>query len=1014
VKDASNVVIADKLYLYDGANAHTAQPNHGRLTATRTWVKGALSTGDYSQITYGYDAWGNQSTVTTYTGYGTASSAPTVGAQTTTTTYDDDYHAYPLTITNAKGHVTQFAYNYAKGVPTSLTDPNGNTTTAGYDDFGRVTSITRAGDASATLTMTYADGNPFTTTVKLNALNYTVTRKYDGMGRSTETNAGGVITKTEYTSPTVTKQSLPYTSGETIYWTTTTISPTNRTTTVTAPDGTSTMTTVNGLTTTVKDAKNNETVSVSDVWGRVVNVIPPMGPKVWYDYDEMGNLRFVTRGTEKDAPLATVTEIFYDEGGRKTSMTDPDMGYWTYEYDALGNLTTQTDARSCILTMNYDDLNRLMTKTSSGAGCGTQVNMSYTYDVGANGIGRRTSMNDASGSTAWEYDIRGRVTKETKSITGHSAFVTEYGYNTADLMTWMKYPDNEIVNYTYNSRMMLQSASSLMGTYASSIQYDSAGRMTNLTRGTGTLNTTYVYFPWTQNGGRLKNLTTTRQGLEIQELDYTYDANGNILTIFDSLTSDSQAFAYDSLDRLISASATGGLADYSEPYTYNTTTGNLETKGTLNLSYPAEPTMNCVNNRALPAHGVASAGGNNYEYDCNGNMVTREIDSGALAGDYELVYDAENRLVKVKKGTTTIAEFVYDADGRRVKSIMDGETRLFAGDHYEVVVNGTETKYYFAGTSMIALRKDGVLNFVLGDHLGSTSLTTDADGVVISELLYTAWGEVRHESGITATNHTYTGQYSNVNDFGLMYYRARWMDPQLGRFSQPDTIIPSNQGVQAWDRYGYVNNNPVRYTDPTGHSCVPCLVAVLVIGAIILSGDTDPNVIQEPPSEMPFGDFIPDGRFTSINISIAGKSKFWTGGVDIINTKRQAGVFLTSSVNDPTSCNCSTLNKKTPFMMPNVSISVNKGVLLGDELKRDIEAYSGGASVISAGKGLWSGEAFSSVDETGKRTNKITGVGAGFGLGVCLFDLCGSSYYTNSEVAKLAGKKLILDKFWVE
>jgi RHS repeat-associated protein len=144
---------------------------------------------------------------------------------------------------------------------------------------------------------------------------------------------------------------------------------------------------------------------------------------------------------------------------------------------------------------------------------------------------------------------------------------------------------------------------------------------------------------------------------------------------------------------------------------------------------------------------------------------------------------------------------------------------------------------------MIALRKDGVLNFILGDHLGSTSLTTDASGVVISELLYTAWGEVRHESGVTPTNHTYTGQYSNVNDFGLMYYRARWMDPQLGRFSQPDTIIPEqSQGVQAWDRFAYVNNNPVRYTDPSGHYCIQCLV---LIGAIAVVTTTlyvyDPN-----------------------------------------------------------------------------------------------------------------------------------------------------------------------------
>lgn len=71
-----------------------------------------------------------------------------------------------------------------------------------------------------------------------------------------------------------------------------------------------------------------------------------------------------------------------------------------------------------------------------------------------------------------------------------------------------------------------------------------------------------------------------------------------------------------------------------------------------------------------------------------------------------------------------------------------------------------------------------------------------------------------------------------------MFYDARWYDPALGRFAQADTIIPEqSQGVQAWDRYAYTSNNPLRYTDPSGH-CPVCIVAALVIGAIVLSGDT--------------------------------------------------------------------------------------------------------------------------------------------------------------------------------
>lgn len=101
--------------------------------------------------------------------------------------------------------------------------------------------------------------------------------------------------------------------------------------------------------------------------------------------------------------------------------------------------------------------------------------------------------------------------------------------------------------------------------------------------------------------------------------------------------------------------------------------------------------------------------------------------------------------------------------------------------------------------------------------MGSTSLTTDANGLVVSELRYTAWGETRYSAGSTATKYQYTGQYSYTADFGLHFYNARWYDSSLGRFAQPDTIIPPAQGVQGWDRYAYTNNNPIRYTDPSGH-----------------------------------------------------------------------------------------------------------------------------------------------------------------------------------------------------
>ncbi len=123
-------------------------------------------------------------------------------------------------------------------------------------------------------------------------------------------------------------------------------------------------------------------------------------------------------------------------------------------------------------------------------------------------------------------------------------------------------------------------------------------------------------------------------------------------------------------------------------------------------------------------------------------------------------------------------------------------------------------KYYFAGAQRIAMRKSGTVSYLLSDHLGSTSITTNASGNVIAELRYKSWGETRYSSGSTPTNYKYTGQREEAG-FGLYFYNARWYDSLTGRFAQADTIVTA--GVQGLDRYAYANNSPIRYTDPTGH-----------------------------------------------------------------------------------------------------------------------------------------------------------------------------------------------------
>jgi RHS repeat-associated protein len=125
--------------------------------------------------------------------------------------------------------------------------------------------------------------------------------------------------------------------------------------------------------------------------------------------------------------------------------------------------------------------------------------------------------------------------------------------------------------------------------------------------------------------------------------------------------------------------------------------------------------------------------------------------------------------------------------------------------------------YYYAGGQRIAMRLGTTtLRFILGDHLGSTAITATTTGSKLAELRYYPWGGVRYTYGTTPTDYRFTGQ-QEVASIGLYFYNSRFYDAALGRFVQADTIIPNPGDPPSFDRFAYVRNNPVRYTDPSGH-----------------------------------------------------------------------------------------------------------------------------------------------------------------------------------------------------
>jgi RHS repeat-associated protein len=103
--------------------------------------------------------------------------------------------------------------------------------------------------------------------------------------------------------------------------------------------------------------------------------------------------------------------------------------------------------------------------------------------------------------------------------------------------------------------------------------------------------------------------------------------------------------------------------------------------------------------------------------------------------------------------------------------------------------------------------------------LGSVSLTTDSNGEVIAESRYLPYGQERWSNGAAVTDFGFTSQ-RNERSFGLYDYNARYYSPYLNRFISPDTIVPEPTSSGGFNRYRYTRNNPLRYTDPSGH-CEP-------------------------------------------------------------------------------------------------------------------------------------------------------------------------------------------------
>jgi len=295
----------------------------------------------------------------------------------------------------------------------------------------------------------------------------------------------------------------------------------------------------------------------------------------------------------------------------------------------------------------------------------------------------------------------------------------------------------------------------------------------------------------------------------------------------------------------------------------------------------------------------------------------------------------------------------------------------------------------------------------LSTSLSSVIAVLDASGNLLSEQRYPStvlraslpFGQVRDDVGtIDETDFGYTSQrafdaQNTAYSLGLMDYRARFYSPLLGRFLQPDTLVPGAGNPQAFNRYSYASNNPLNYNDPSGH----------LASEICMDDGECKWDGSKPPRPSKPNIFKPSGNQIQINIAVG-----WTitppkyvnpvaialfyslnivtdnkGGIQLFYTKRDQELADNFS-GEQGAYNLGPAEEEYPSSVFSFSVTASYGWIYGSEFeKKGTDAFAGRAVDVNVSVGL-SGDYYEGFYETTGDTDpsKLMGFDIGYGLGI--------------------------------
>ncbi len=673
----------------------------------------------------------------------------------------DNFHQ-PIKITDAKGEVTQFEYGRFGNV-SKVIYPNGQAIKMTYDRGYLLESVWD--EASQTGQFFEYDSNGNQTVIKDRFHQTLLTRTYSSAGQLiSETDAEG--NTTSYTRN--------YFNNRLIY---------------------------------LDNAKNY---------------------RVAFSYNSKGDITSIRNQRSYDTSFA------YDSMDRLIQRTDSLGNSESFVYDEGGNVIERTDRNGQTLRYQYDALNRL-TREMDGDG---NVLASFEYDA----AGNLMLAENAHSKNAFNYDIQGRLSvTSTKGSTSLPSISVFYNYDQNGNISQIG--DTEInsslVRYEYdeNDNLVKMGHSSNNDPSYLSFRYDRGQRRIRISYPNG-ITGSYTYIPGKE--GQLKSLSYSKGSQTLSAFNYQYNLNDFVTSVSNQRSgitvNQTQRFIYDKLNQLTSATLPVGIG--SDTYIYESTGNrNAITKdrnGTLSTAY----SYSDANNRIL------WDGDFNYTYDKNGNLSKKISQANNQITEYQ--WDYKNRLIQVLKRAsedtdpTSTITYKYDALDRRIEKNVDGNIVRYVYDRDNIYLEYDEDNFFRAKfvhsnnidepvrmerpesphTNANYSRQEFYFH---RDRLGNITEITDFEGAIVQRYVYDAFGNTtiydKDGSEITPSSTNYlenpyafTGRELDP-ETGLYFYRARYYDPNTGKFISEDPI-----GFEGGDfnLYRYVGNNSLNFVDPFG------------------------------------------------------------------------------------------------------------------------------------------------------------------------------------------------------